>query len=224
MTPRSLNGQRSLLPHQTQTLSIMQCLCSIIYIFIWSILQYLWPVNILGIPLFFGMYIWWSAVNSVMVARFSKGRSAYFQTVFMVFRCEMSSGSPLLKWSLMPYRMIYLLPHKFIFLNFLFSPFCEHFHQSRKITLTLQRNYDASFRIPCQTIWYIVCLINFQINIFRNFANIYILWNDKQSTSFLSPHWSQSDNANIYSRTSGKNRGTYCSYSLLSVMLWRSNI
>ena len=78
----------------------------------------------------------------------------------------------------MSYKMIYHLTHKFVFLNFCFSPFYEQFrHLREKYPLKWQTKYTVLFRISCPTRWYIICLINlnfwiFNVAILRTFSLI----------------------------------------------------
>ena len=67
----------------------------------------------------------------------------------------------------MPYKMIYRMTRKFVFLNFHFSRFCEHFrHLREKYTLKWKIKYTVIFRISCPTRWYIICLINLKFKVF----------------------------------------------------------
>ena len=63
--------------------------------------------------------------------------------------------------------MIYRLIRKFVFLNFHFPRFCEHFrHLREKYKLKWKIKYTVIFRISCPTRWYIICLINLKFKVF----------------------------------------------------------
>ena len=73
----------------------------------------------------------------------------------------------------MPYKMIYHLPHKFEFLSFHFSRFCEHFHQLREIMINKIHRFLQNFMLY-KIIYHLphkFVFLNFRV---CHFANIFV--------------------------------------------------